>query len=215
MNYATRLSFPYSRLAAWVSRVAMASEKVIFYEHAGDPNNVHVHGLIVGFRKDKTTLKNWCKEALGMTPARTQWSFPERTKEGEPLTDGFISYMSKGKYDPSYSKGYTADEIQQWKAKGYDGKRKNDEKPDKNLAYYNAFEKWVGGEVEDLLARASESARTEGKGIFDYVRRLSYRFMMEQVMLPMPHDIARHKACVMRMCYTYEIPVPVESKYAV
>lgn len=207
MNYAPRLSFSYEALAPWISRVSMAAEKVIFYEHSRDPNNVHVHGLIIGFRKDKTTLKNWCKETLRLKPLKTQWTFPEQQKNGDPLDVNFIQYMTQGKYDPKFNKGFTAEEIAEQKAKGYAGKG-TDEKPDKNTLYWHGFDKWMAGECESELFLAMNLTAQ-----FERVRKLSYMYMMDHVMLPMPHDIARHKACVMRTCHDYEIPVPPLSKY--
>lgn len=211
MNYAPRITFPYARLASWISRVSLACEKVIFYEHSGDPQNVHVHGLILGFRKDKGTLKNWLKEALGVKPTKNEWRFPEQQVNGEPLDANFIAYMSKGKYDPVYNKGFTLEEIAEQKAKGYVGK-KNDEKPDKNTMYWNGLEKDVAPQLEYMLERYSG----DNEALFEFIRTRCYAYMMNHVSLPMPHDIARHRACVMRLCWEYSIPVsPKASKYLV
>lgn len=210
MNYAVRLTFTYGRLQAWCSRVAMESEACVFYEHNADPANVHVHGLILGFRKDKKTAKNWIKEALRMSPKPTEWSFKEHQKDGTPLSVDFIAYMSKGKYDPSYVKGFTPEQIAEQKAKGYDAKKNNDEKPDKNELYWRGFDRWVSPQLEEFLVRNYGNDAT-----FEWIRCKSFCYMMENVSLPMPHDIARHKACVLRLAWSCDVTPPSKSKYEV
>lgn len=205
MNYAIRFSFPYDKVAAWCSRVSMVSQKVCFYEHAENAANVHVHGLLMGVTKDKSTLKNWFKETLGLAPARTQWVFSQVQKDGSPLDEGFLAYMSKGKYDPKYNKGFTDDEIACAKAKGYDRPDRASVKVSKNDQYYKDFVDYVKELGEERLL---DSMHNDGK--FCYVRRKSFRFMMQKVGLPMPHNIALHKACVMKYCFENDIPLPVK-----
>lgn len=144
-----------------------------------------------------------------MKPTKTQWRFPEQQNDGSPLDVNFLRYMSKGKHDPVYNKGFTPEEIAEQKAKGYEGKN-TDEKPDKNSMYWNGFEKWMDDECETEMFKAMTAL-----GQFERIRKLSYRYMMDHVKLPMPHDIARHKACVMRMCYEYDVPIPPKSRYEI
>lgn len=199
MNYAVRLSFPAQGLASWFSRVALASEKCIFYEHASNKENVHIHGLIFGWSKDKKTLKDWVKETLRLTPVRTQWSFKE-SYDGKPVDDGFIKYMTKGKYDPVYVKGFSVEFIAEEKAKGFDAKKNNDERLSKNDRYWNDFRKWVGEDIKDDLGWTVNK--------FEVIRRWSYCYMMNNIHLPMPHDIARMKACTMKLAWELEVPLP-------
>lgn len=208
MNYAVRLRFPFQSIAPWASRVSMACEKSAFYEHSGDPANIHIHALILGWSKDKTTLKNWLKETLNLTPARTQWVFSTHYDGDKPVDEGFLAYMSKGKYDPKYVKGFSDEVIAEAKAKGYDGKKNNDEKPDKNEKYWRSFYAWA---VPDIEQDSNWSKFADNK--FEVIRRWSYSFMMNNVSMPMPHDLARHKACVMRLAWELQVPLPDNDRF--
>lgn len=82
--------------------------KGIFYEHTIDENvsRTHVHGLLV-IKEGSDAIKNWVKKALNVkTFEPTDWIFAKKygpKTDRKPVTEesipGFITYMSKGKYD--------------------------------------------------------------------------------------------------------------------
>lgn len=206
MDYAPRLTFSYESLQRWISRVAMVSEKVLFYEHSDDPANVHIHGIIRGCSVAEKTLKNWVKETLGLTPTGTQWTFPQTYKDkvtGERIAvnDEFVKYMSKGKYDPVYNKGYSEEFIADQKSKGFDKKdRKVDKKQTAAERYYNEFVKW--------LWEKSNHDRVLDLDNYEVIKKAAYRYMMIQFSMPMPYQLSLYKASVMRFCYDFNVPLP-------
>jgi len=117
-----------------------------------------------------------------------------------------LAYMSKGKYEPKYVKGFSEEVIAEAKAKGYDSKKNNDEKPDKNELYWRSFHVWSDGIQQD-------PDWTTNKSKFEVIRRWSYSYMMNNVSMPMPHDLARHKACVMRLAWELEVPLPDNDRF--
>lgn len=199
MNYAPRLTFPFATLSSWISRVAMVSEKIIFYEHADNPSNVHVHGLIMGCTVDVKTLKNWVKEAVRVTPTRNQWSFKQEFN-GESVNEGFIKYMSKGKLDPKYVKGFEPEFIAQEKSKGYDGKSERKQKQSPAAEYYDGFVKW--------LHEKSNHETMPDISSYDGVRKYAWRYMMLNSVMPMPHQMSLYKASLVRYCWDYSLPLP-------
>lgn len=144
MNYAIRLTFPAVELRHWMSRVSMVSEKCCFYEHSENVARVHIHGIVCGCTVSDQTLKNWVQEALGLTPVGSEWSFKQtygKGKEKKRVDDGYIAYMSKGKYDPVYCVNYTEQEVAEWKTKGFDKKEIEALSPDEVL--YNEFKDFM------------------------------------------------------------------------
>lgn len=204
MNYAPRLSFPYKDIAPWVSRVAMVSEKVIFYEHSDNPDNIHCHGLIYGLSVDKDTIKNWLKETLRLTPTRTQWTFPEQYK-GRSVNDDFISYMSKGKLDPVWNKGFAPELVAEQKAKGYDGKAmKGSKRVNAASLYYDDFVKWLYDKDEHKEVLDLTNPYT--------IKNSAWRYMMIHTPMPMSHQRQLYVASVIRYCWDYDISLPDDLK---
>lgn len=127
MNYAVRITRPYVQVASWVSRVAMVCEKMVVYEHSKNVSRVHIHAHLWGCADTDDTLKNWLSQTLNVKVNKSDISFkqiykPKGSTQSRPIDDGNISYMSKGKYDPVYNKGYSQEEIAELKAKGFDKK---------------------------------------------------------------------------------------------
>ena len=116
--YAIRIRRPYSALATAMGDWAMRSTGVIVYEHP-EPNNVHCHMLLRGVYVDAETLKNDLRKR-GLDCARAEWSFKTtfKTPDGgvvemsEETAKKYITYMSKGKYEPKYLSAYNADECE-------------------------------------------------------------------------------------------------------
>lgn len=124
MDYAVRLTFPYEGLKGFFDYVNEKTTHWIAYEHP-IPGNIHVHALLLGCTVDDDTLKYQVKKALDVkTVKRTQWSFKttwkcKKTGEVFPVnmehSPKFITYMSKGIYDPKGFKGWTQEYIDERK----------------------------------------------------------------------------------------------------
>lgn len=152
MNYAVRITRPYVQVAAWVSRVAMVCEKVVIYEHSKNVSRIHIHAHLWGCADTDDTLKNWLSQTLNVKVNKSDISFkqiykPKGSTQSRPIDEGNISYMSKGKYDPVYNKGYSQEELAELKAKGFD--KKEDlkcKKGNNDEGLYNAFCEYVNEE---------------------------------------------------------------------
>lgn len=209
MNYAPRLRFSYEKIASWVSRVAMASEKVIVYEHDENPDNIHCHMLVMGFTKDVTTLKNWFKEALCMKPRRVEWTFPQTYKDQDgneqPVNEEFVTYMSKGVHDPKYNKGFSPEFVAERKTKGYaktNKKISSGRSPQCGAAaqYYDNFVRWLHEKSNHKQMPVLDS--------YDTVKKYAWSYMMQTYPMPMPYQMSLYKASLVRYCWDYSLPLP-------
>lgn len=116
-DYKLRLSLPWVDASGVVLRIAEQSESIIVYEHSEGCERPHIHALILGLKRGYDTVVGWMKS---ICPSRSDRSLgTSYGKEKKPLDLGFISYMSKGKYDPVYVKGITDDDIAERKGQGY------------------------------------------------------------------------------------------------
>jgi len=108
---AIRLTFPYDTIAD----VFKPFEHVIVYEHEADAKvkRTHVHAL-VETDVSTDTLKYRIKKIVGFVP-KTDWSF-KTEMHGEPVHDKLITYMSKGKLEPKYQKGFTQEVVDKYKS---------------------------------------------------------------------------------------------------
>lgn len=114
-NYAVRITRAWDIVERAVVALALRCDKVLAYEHVGSATEkVHVHLMLVGVRCDTDTLKNDCKRnGLGMLKGNADWTFKTKDKKYGDVQDSpqYICYMTKGKYDPKYNKGYTQEEL--------------------------------------------------------------------------------------------------------
>lgn len=111
--YAIRLTFPYDRLIKTFSKIQEVTNRLAVYQH-DDASRVHVHALLVGCTVSTDTLKNWIMKEVNGKVERSNWGFKQAPNES------FITYMTKGKYEPKLVKGYTPEEIDEFKSKWVD-----------------------------------------------------------------------------------------------
>ena len=114
VNYAVRLRASYETLKTTVADWALKAEKVLCYEHNDKKENVHCHFLLYQVYESVDTLKRAMRSHGIDLKGNAQLSFKTsfKLKDGAKvdITDEtiskYVTYMSKGKYDPSYNKGY-------------------------------------------------------------------------------------------------------------
>lgn len=119
-NYAIRIRRSYNELERFSEYLNKVSSKWVIYEHP-EQGNVHIHGLLLGCTATTDTLKNQIKKALNVTTMdKTHWSFKTEYKDDGQLikitednSGKFITYMSKGKYEPKGFKGYVIEYLQE------------------------------------------------------------------------------------------------------
>jgi len=111
---AVRISMPYASLHDVVDGWRHLCSQLIVYEHPSEvANRVHCHMLIIDPHQCVRSFKN----ASGLkNGGNSLWSFKGCKQEGFPK---YITYMSKGIYDPSFSGGtleqYTWKQLENFK----------------------------------------------------------------------------------------------------
>jgi len=129
--YAVRVTLPYVMIhdeghdipscsvrklvALWSTHV----QRMVVYEHDDDgANNIHCHLMIEGCRISKKRLQQIAQGGLdilvGNPGHRALNLMSFRAKEYDGNIAGY-AYVTKGKYDPKYIQGWTAQEAQGWK----------------------------------------------------------------------------------------------------
>lgn len=182
-NYAVRITRPYEECAAYVAKISLLCEKVLVYEHVGTATEkVHVHLMIVGARCDKKTIKD--NAAKGTPLARLKgngdWSWKSTDSKYGPVEDSpkYISYMSKGKHDPKYNKGYTQEELDDAKSKWVEPTNKS-----KDEKLYIEFEEVLRGQTinPDKVTEVIGLKVIDSYPGFEKVRKAAISFAMEKV----------------------------------
>lgn len=115
-DYCFRISHAYEAAQRIIAAWALRSDKLIVYEHVGGrTEKVHIHGLILGTSVDKKQLRNVAADTNSCpVSGQENLSFTTNDWDGD---SHYMTYMSKGKHDPKYLKGYTDDEARVWKQK--------------------------------------------------------------------------------------------------
>lgn len=141
-NYAVRLRAPFDTLRQTISLWALKAERIVVYEHPED-NNIHCHLLVYGLRETSDNLKKIMWKAGIALKGAGQLSFKttfedKHTKTILTISDEtipkYISYMSKGKYEPKYHTGYDQAFLEDCKSKWINHKRLS-----KDEQLYNDF----------------------------------------------------------------------------
>ena len=121
-DIAIRLTASYEALMSTVSDWSLVSKQLICYEHP-EPANVHCHLLLTGVYCLDQHLKDimWshgvtCKGA-GQLSFKASFKTPEKkvVEISEEAYPKYITYMSKGQYDPKYNKGFSDDKVTSYK----------------------------------------------------------------------------------------------------
>lgn len=116
-NWKLRVDGSWHDVSSAMLLISDRCQKAVYYEHPATGSKcIHIHGLIWGYSQKEDTLRNRLK---AITKGSYEASQNQR-KKGPPVDEKFISYMSKGKYDPAFVKGWSAEEIESYKSVGFD-----------------------------------------------------------------------------------------------
>lgn len=107
------------KLLTFLQTVANRCEKFIVYRHPKEEaEREHIHALLYNTILIPKTLRDWCCNKLELQKGNENYSVGETYKVGKQqvkMTElnyvRYIAYMSKGKYDPMYNKGFSETEI--------------------------------------------------------------------------------------------------------
>lgn len=110
-SYAVRITHP----AEIVNRICylwvLRCDRLAMYEHDDDgANNIHCHLIIEGSSIEKKQLRNIAASVADVKGPKMSFR-----GDYDGATAGF-AYMTKGKYDPKYLKGWSSDDAALWKA---------------------------------------------------------------------------------------------------
>lgn len=92
------------------------SDRAVFYYHPDgktDGKCPHIHGLLYNYKYIDDTLRKNVKRNFNLTSSTScsvSNTFKRGTKMTELLYPRYITYMSKGKYEPVSSKGFSKEE---------------------------------------------------------------------------------------------------------
>lgn len=121
-DYFIRVRMTWLQIQAACELISTKVDRMVVYEHVpeGNEDNTHVHMYLTDTQVSTDTLKNYIKRSVTSEIPKVKgnefWSFKtEYTPFGQtinlPIDEKCITYMSKGKLDPVYVKGFTQDEI--------------------------------------------------------------------------------------------------------
>lgn len=123
-DYKLRLSKTWMDCSGIIHKIAEQCDQLVVYEHSADCTRPHIHAYIGGLRRSYDTILGWMKTACPLKSDRTLGS--TYGKPPQPVDISFISYMSKGRYDPCFVQGVTEDIIAHYKSLGYYKEDTND-----------------------------------------------------------------------------------------
>jgi len=124
-NYAVRLTYSYATLQSFFVKLKEYNicSRFAVYEHPMDAkvSRTHCHALLMDVTCSTDTLKNKISECLKFRPnGNSEWTFKTKYKPYKATTtvtvdDKYMIYMSKGKFEPCITEGYTNDQINEFK----------------------------------------------------------------------------------------------------
>lgn len=123
-------SVPPSELLTFITSVADKSEKLIIYRHPKEEaERDHIHGLCVNTTLSEKVFREWCNRKLKLEKSNKSYSvgttFGKNIKISDLTYTTYITYMSKGKYDPLFNKGFSDEDINELKHQWKEPKEKN------------------------------------------------------------------------------------------
>lgn len=114
-HYAVRVTHSWLQAQSIAHTWALRADKVLVYEHSQETqtarDKIHIHMLLVNTSIDKKQLRNLAKETNVPTKGNENMSFKMAE---EPFTK-YITYMSKGVLNPVYNKGFTTEELEEYR----------------------------------------------------------------------------------------------------
>lgn len=138
MRIAIRFTLPFDdKLKEYFN----SFEQMVVYQHDADEevSRTHVHAL-VETSVSTDTLKNRLQKILGYRLPKADWAFSMKGKDGTPIEDRFVTYMSKGKLQPIALKGFTQEQCDSYKGLWVEQSKPLREKKDLITSHFIAQE---------------------------------------------------------------------------
>lgn len=117
-NFAFRISASYADIGSTLLKLIDLTEKVAIYEHPADEKvaNTHIHGLLMTCSRKEDTLREKFFKKHWKGKYQLATTYKDQDNKIQPVNEGYVTYMSKGVYDPSFVKGFTPERILELKA---------------------------------------------------------------------------------------------------
>jgi len=174
MDHVCRITRSYAELVRVFSNWTEVSDQVLVYEHppgisrhTGKMQKEHCHVLIQGCKIGEEGIKKRIKSIIRLH-GNGDWCWSKSKYEGR---EKYITYMSKGKYQPKYNKGYETSELEQLRGKWIEpilpaiDQPILVKQPDKETVigiwaeYVVHFEKWFNGNKHLEMKQFQQQAR--------------------------------------------------------
>lgn len=111
MDWFVRITESYDTLEGFIHKLAEECSKLIVYEH-GETSRKHIHFYARECKIKTDAIKTRVKKHLNIKAyEKNKWSF--KTADD----DGCIVYMTKGRLEPMFVKGFTQEEVSSYKDK--------------------------------------------------------------------------------------------------
>lgn len=107
----------------FIQELSKKVEKCIWYFHPTGKRGPkpHLHALIYDFPRTDETMRGYIQKKFNLNGREQEFAVSNKYDKGIPMTEEFtpkyITYMTKGKYEPVLVKGYNMLDIDELKAK--------------------------------------------------------------------------------------------------
>lgn len=207
-NYAVRITRSYAELGRGINGVALLCDKALVYEHVGSATEkVHVHMMLVGVRCDKKTVQK-CFSYMAFK-GNKDWSWKTKDAKYGPVEDSvkYITYMTKGKLDPVYNKGYSQEQVEEAKASWVDMKKKSAAVVD-----YEKFKVLIPADTpkEKQVVIVGTKVTEQYVG-FSTVRSMAFKYVMEKFGVASP--AAKCLMSTLYRTYCFEKGIELDPKF--
>lgn len=118
MNYAFRITKSYEELGLALLPLYDICDRVAVYEHEADTevSRTHVHGVLIGCKRKEDTVRNkFFKGVYDAPDYELKTKYKTAKMDMVPVDAEYIKYMSKGDLDPSFFKGFTQEELDNYR----------------------------------------------------------------------------------------------------
>lgn len=201
-SYAVRITHPKTTVQHIIASWSTQCEKLLAYEHT-DASKIHCHLLIVNSRIGKKQLRNIAANCGVNVKGNESMSF-----KAYDSNNRYLTYMSKGQFNPFYLQGYTQDECDAAKAEWVP----NQKKQNPQIALYNRFEATLDLQSESYRNYIIAGLQLNPKGIenlrFEFIRsRASAYSFAECDRIANYKYVNMYKMLVNTYCMRHNIPV--------
>lgn len=115
MDWFVRITETYEKLEGFIEKLAESCDKLVVYEHGEEVSRKHIHFYAVQCKIKTDAIKVRVKKHLQVANyPKDKWAFETA------YDDGCIVYMTKGKLEPVYCKGFTQEELIAYRDKWVD-----------------------------------------------------------------------------------------------